>query len=187
MTAGDADDVLLVLPDEHREAFKDPLGEIYTDADDLLRAANEPFIAVGDVVTKTLLEAGHQPHVAVVDGYTEREPVDDDVRERTRSIDRVIEVVNPAGGITSALTEALVTAMDDPQPVRIEVDGEEDLAVIPAILAAPIGATVVYGQPGEGMVAVSVTAELLEEIRRLLTYFEGDQEAFLTILDPESV
>lgn len=187
MTAGDSDDVLLILPDEHRVEFKDPLGEIYTDADELLKVASEPIIAVGDVVTKTLLDAGHSPLVSVVDGHTEREPVDSDVREQTRSIDRVIEVANPAGAITSALAEALVRAMDDPAPVRIEVDGEEDLAVIPAILAAPIGATVVYGQPGEGMVAVSVTAELLEEIRRLLTYFEGDQEAFLTILDPESV
>ena len=186
MTAGDADDVLLILPDEHRVEFKDPLGEIYTDADELLKVAGEPIIAVGDVVTKTLLDAGHPPHVAVVDGYTEREPVDSEVREQTRSIDRVIEVANPAGAITSALAEALVMAMDDPVPVRIEVDGEEDLAVIPAILAAPIGATVVYGQPGEGMVAVAVTVDRREETRRLLTYLEGDQQALLAILDDET-
>lgn len=179
---GAADDVLLRLPDEHRHAFKEPLGEVYTDAERLLLAHSPPFIAVGDVVTATLLEAGHPPAVALVDGKTEREAVDPGLRRRTRTLEREIEVANPAGTITRSLVSAIVTALDDGDPVRIEVTGEEDLAVIPAMLAAPIGATIIYGQPGEGMVAVAVTEESVDHAGSLLSYFDGDQDSLLELI-----
>ena len=43
--------------------------------------------------------------------------------------------------------------------MKIIVDGEEDLATLPAILYAPLGSAVVYGQPNEGSVLVDVTPE----------------------------
>lgn len=184
MTAGDADeDILLVLPDEHRDAFKEPLGRVYTDVEALLADSGEPIIAVGDVVTATLLEAGYRPAVSVVDGQTERSPVEAEVRQRTKTIDHVIEVANPAATITRSLTSGLVAAIDAREPTRIEVDGEEDLAVIPAILAAPHGATVLYGQPREGMVAVPITEETIEEVRSMVSHLEGDEEAMLALLE----
>jgi uncharacterized protein (UPF0218 family) len=41
--------------------------------------------------------------------------------------------------------------------VHVVVDGEEDLLVLVAVLYAPVGGLVVYGQPGEGVVVVRVT------------------------------
>ena len=37
-------------------------------------------------------------------------------------------------------------------PVTVLVDGEEDLAVIPLVMAATDGAIVLYGQPHQGVV-----------------------------------
>lgn len=182
MSADPAADVLLRLPDAERHAFKDPLGDLFTDAEALLASVDGPIIAVGDVVTATLVDAGHHPSVVVVDGYTEREPVDAEVRTSTAAVDRVVAVPNPPATITRSLTAAIVAAIADPAPVRIQVDGEEDLGVIPAILAAPLGWTVVYGQPGEGMVAVNVTAETVDVLRSLLGRLEGDSTAFLAIV-----
>ena len=67
--------VLLELPADLRSELKDPLGPIYQDADELLAAAGEPVVAVGDIVTYHLLEAGYYPALALVDGKTKRERV----------------------------------------------------------------------------------------------------------------
>jgi hypothetical protein len=61
--------------------------------------------------------------------------------------------------------------------VTVEVTGEEDLAALPAMLAAPLGSTVVYGQPGEGMVRVAVTPEARRRARELFEGLTGDTAA----------
>jgi Uncharacterized protein conserved in archaea len=65
----------------------------------------------------------------------------------------------------------------------IEVDGEEDLAAVPAQLVSPPGSSIVYGQPGEGMVHVGVDEATAEWARDLLSEFDGDTEAALAVLD----
>jgi len=66
--------------------------------------------------------------------------------------------------------------------VRIVVDGEEDLATLPALVAAPRGSSVVYGQPGDGMVHVAVIEAQTDEARQLLGRFDGDTDAALDLL-----
>jgi hypothetical protein len=61
----------------------------------------------------------------------------------------------------------------------ILVEGEEDLAVIPLILAAPEGAMVLYGQPGEGVVVCEVTDAAKEKAETLLSCFVEHDEATL--------
>ena len=46
------------------------------------------------------------------------------------------------------------------------VDGEEDLLALPSILFAPLNAYVLYGQPNEGIVVVSVTESLKIKVQR---------------------
>ncbi len=175
-------EVLLRLPDEHRHEFKDPLGPLFVDPDQLLETAGRPIITVGDVVTATLVEAGHFPSVAIVDGHTEREPVDSAIERITATVGEAEQVANPPATITSELTRSVVRAIAADDHVLLEVVGEEDLAVLPVILAAPIGATVVYGQPGEGMVAVTVDASIKATVRAMLGHLEGDQETFLALI-----
>ena len=173
-------DAVATLPQEARDAFKDPIGPVYTDAEQLLEAAGRPIIAVGDVVTYHLLAAGHQPAVAVIDGRTEREAVSDEVREGLPAAD--VSVASEPATVSRALLEALVTAIDGDEATVIEVDGEEDLAVVPAVLAAPEGASVVYGQPGEGMVLAAVDADLRETMDELAGRLETT-EAFWRLVD----
>jgi uncharacterized protein (UPF0218 family) len=171
---------VLSLPESLRAELRHPLGPIETDAAALLSDAGAPLVAVGDVVTYHLESAGQAPDVALFDARTKREPVDREIESALGDGDVTVE--NPAGTITEALLDAIRAALDADDPVRIRVDGEEDLATLPAILAAPEGASVVYGQPGEGMVHVRVTPETRERARDLLSRMDGDAERASSIL-----
>ncbi|WP_418281570.1 GTP-dependent dephospho-CoA kinase family protein [Halorubrum sp. DTA98] len=190
---------MLTLPDSLRGAFKEPLGPVTTDADALLAAAADtrtaydaadaPIVAVGDVVTYHLRRAGRVPDVALVDGRTEREAVRSEIHETLAAADeRRVAVENPPAELTAELLEALRTALDAADPTIIDVTGEEDLATLPAIVAAPDGASVVYGQPGEGMVRVAVTPESRAHARELFEAMEGDVDAAYRALgvDPDA-
>ncbi|MFC4451009.1 GTP-dependent dephospho-CoA kinase family protein [Halorussus aquaticus] len=170
-----------------RGELKEPMGPIFTDAERLLAAAGDgPLVAVGDVVTYHLERAGVAPDVAVVDGLTEREAVDDDVAAgvaRLGESAREVHVENPAATVTREMVEALREAIADPDPTVVVVEGEEDLVTLPAIVAAPLGASVVYGQPSEGMVLADVTADAKERMRDLLSRMDGDADALFEILD----
>jgi len=177
-----ADEQLLVLPDDLRHELKEPLGPIETDAERLLEAVDGPIIAVGDVVTYHLLQAGRQPDVALVDGRTKREAVDAEIREAVTA-GASLEVPNPPAELAAPVVRALRRALAADEPTTILVDGEEDLVALPAIVAAPDGASVVYGQPDEGMVHVDVTDDHRQEMRDLLERFEGDTERFWALLE----
>ena len=167
---------MLTLPEELRSAFKEPFGTLYTDAEPLLSEAGRPVVAVGDVVTYHLREAGHVPAVAVVDGRTKREAVDDSVRRVLDDDTRRTEATNPPASLSASLLDALAAAVAADEPVVVDVDGEEDLATLPALLLLD-GGSVVYGQPGEGMVLVAATPETRERARSLLERFDGDADA----------
>jgi uncharacterized protein (UPF0218 family) len=73
---------------------------------------------------------------------------------------KTIEVKNPAATLTKGLIDVIRDSLNSDERVKIIVDGEEDLATLPAILYAPLGSAVVYGQPDEGSVLVDVTPEM---------------------------
>lgn len=170
--------VLVRLPEGNRSEFKEPLGPITTDAEGLFSRLDGPVLTIGDVVSYHAQEAGRIPDVAVIDGRTKRSAVDPTIETTLAAapVER-IEARNPSGTITESLVAALETALDRDGPVQIVVDGEEDLAAIPAILLAPAGSHVVYGQPGEGIVHVAVTAESRALANELVGYFDGKTDA----------
>jgi uncharacterized protein (UPF0218 family) len=178
MTSGD---VVLSLPESLRGAFKDPLGPVYSDADRLLADVDGPLVTVGDIVTYHVRRAGRQPTLAVVDERTEREAVAPEVRESV-VVEDAVSVVNPPGTLTAALLTALRDGIAAADGRTLHVDGEEDLATLPAVVAAPDGASVVYGQPGEGMVDVRVTPESRAQVRDLLSRMDGDHDRLWTLL-----
>lgn len=174
---------MLTLPPALREAFKEPFGPLFTDTEALLAQATPPIIAVGDMVTYHLREAGHEPHVSVVDGLTERDVIPDEVRAGLEGAgERRIDVVNEPAELSRDLLIALREAVDADEDTLLVVEGEEDLATLPAVLAAPLGGSVVYGQPDEGMVLIDVTEDARAEMRDLLVRFDGDADAALAAL-----
>ena len=165
---------MLRLPDEFRPLIKRPLGELFPSTEPAIKRLKQlhppKLIAVGDVVVAELLSAGIEPDVVVIDHKVMRGPAGDKLkREVGRFEARVVRVKNPAGTITRELREAFEV---EKFPLKIIVDGEEDLATIPAVLSAPLGSVVVYGQPGEGLVLVEVTEQKRREFENLLKLFK---------------
>lgn len=179
-----SDEVLLRLPDSLRGAFKDPMGPVETDPEVLLGSVSGPLIAVGDVVSYHFERIGRTPDVAVVDGLTERDTVEPEVADALEaSSARRITAANPAATLSEPMVRTLREAIESEEPVAVDVDGEEDLAVLPALVLAPEGASVLYGQPGEGMVHVEVNAESKARARDLLERMDGDHERLWSLLE----
>jgi len=177
------------LQDSLRGELKEPLGPIFTDAAELLAATGTPLITVGDVVTYHVLEAGQTPAVALVDERTERSAVDEEIARTLAAFDgfdAVETVDNPAATLSEPLLRALRRALDGEGTTLIEVDGEEDLATLPAIVRAPLHASVVYGQPGEGMVHAVVDEETQARMRSLLSRMDGDTARLWSLLGVEA-
>ena len=177
-----SEDAVVTLPRSLRAAFKDPLGPVFEDADALLAGADTPVVAVGDVVTAHLLRAGHTPRVALVDGKTERERVSDATAAALPDEESRVRVANPAATLTRDLLVRLREAVASAESTVLHVDGEEDLATLPALVCAPDGWRVVYGQPGEGMVRVTVDADARAEARELVERMDGDPETAVALL-----
>jgi uncharacterized protein (UPF0218 family) len=143
------------LPEAERSSLQRPFGQVYPDIRALLpKIRGRTVYAVGDVVTHNLVKEGIIPQVAIIDGHTMRAPC-----TRVPELpSRRIEARNPAGTISDDLVRAIRDAVSH-TPALIFVEGEEDLAVLPLVLAAPVGVVVLYGQPGEGVVLREVDRE----------------------------
>jgi len=158
---------LLLLPDELRSSLKEPLGRLYkgngqecvTAMENELLSAKK-VVAIGDMTAFYLLNASIVPDLLVVDNKTKRMPVSHHVKEMLdHDIYKTVMVKNPAATITKDLIDLILESLHGTAHVKIIVEGEEDLATLPAILYAPLGSAVVYGQPNEGSVLVDVTTE----------------------------
>jgi uncharacterized protein (UPF0218 family) len=57
-------------------------------------------------------------------------------------------------------------------PIRISVNGEEDLLVLPVCVYAPENSVVLYGQPNEGLVIVKITPQIRNKTQTLLDSME---------------
>jgi uncharacterized protein (UPF0218 family) len=166
----------LALPEAAREAMREPLGPVIATGDLPSHVRrSDTLIAVGDMVALTLLDAGYDVALAVFDYKTQR--CDGrDFRERLQGLPgERARARNPPATVTAGLWEALEGAMlrvESGGRVLLEVEGEEDLAAIPAILLAPAGAKVLYGMPGRGMVVVTVDGRSRQRAGRLLGMLE---------------
>jgi GTP-dependent dephospho-CoA kinase len=170
------------LPVSLRLRLKRPLAPV-VDEEGLLDMEREgrlgrPIICVGDIVCETLLRLGLEPKVLVFDLVTLRGTIPEHVERALLGLDsRLVVVDNPAGTITAGLDDALAEALAREGRTRIRVEGEEDLAGLPAIMHAPLGATMIYGMPNQGLVPVSVTPENRAVAGDILSLMKVGQEA----------
>jgi len=164
--------MMLKLTEEGRDFLKRPLGALFRDINSAAEALNKlhpiKLISVGDAVTSELISFGIKPDTIVVDFNVMRSPVKEEMKIKIENFNaKSVKVKNPPG----AITEELRMALEIDPPVKIIVDGEEDLAALQAVIAAPVGSVVAYGQPNEGIVLVEVTEEKKEEFQGLLKKF----------------
>lgn len=165
--------VVYVLTPEFREKFKQPFGlllrgnpvQTMKQLNTIVNREKPPkIIAVGDTVSQNLHEHGINPQLSITDNKSLRKAVE----SVTFQCNQVLRIKNPQGTITAEAITAVQDALRSHNDVHIIVDGEEDLLTLIAVLYAPDGSLVIYGQPYEGVVAVKVTVEKRAEAKELL-------------------
>jgi hypothetical protein len=191
---------MLRLPEKLRNVFAKPQGrlyrgkgiEVFEKIEEL--EGYEILACIGDLVTYHALKLGFKPHILVIDRRTVREELKADIIGETDALSKAYKEIwaeNPPGCLTANLVRALLKAVElaiDGRRVKVVVDGEEDLAVIPLVRFLPNGSLIIYGQPGEGVVVLRVDWEKKALILKLLEEMEkvdnnGEDAKNLLVVD----
>lgn len=124
------------------------------------------LVSVGDVVSRNLHSHGLKPNLSITDNKSLRRHV----KPLTFEDKKVVHVKNPQGTITEDAFTEVQRALEANvrNHFHVVVEGEEDLLTLAAVLYAPDGSFVVYGQPYKGVVVVKVTTEKRGEAKALL-------------------
>jgi cytidyltransferase-like protein len=165
-------DLLLSIVDKTfdeqvRNHLKLPFGKLIDVKSLSIHSKN--VITVGDVTTHNILKQGIKPKLSIIDFKVQRKPTYTHLRELGfEKAQPDSTVINNPGGISKSLITEVNSALQKNTNSIVLVEGEEDLAVIPAVLLSPLGTRVLYGQPNEGMVEVVVDEKIKNQIRAIL-------------------
>jgi len=161
-----------VLPKNLRDILKEPMGKLVNEKELLNLLKNEKFIvSIGDLVTYTILKNNIEPAFCVVDFKTRRGECLPEIVELIKSFGKKsIAVKNPPGVISDDLWKVIGLAFENLEigSLRIEVDGEDDLASLAAIFLAPKDVTIIYGLPDKGVLVVNPTYENKKKVKEIL-------------------
>jgi len=158
------------LPDNLRDKLKKPLGILLKDSDVTKESVlkNIPtgsfVISVGDATTEKLIKYGIVPSLQIVDGVEKRIKRD----LPSGNVKTTLSCNNPPAEITIESVKIIKKAFQSTKPVRIAVNGEEDLLVLPVVVYAPENSVVLYGQPNEGLVIVPINAEIRNKAQSVM-------------------
>ena len=129
------------------------------------------IVSVGDATTDRVNLHGIVPSVCIVDGRERRE------QRKTAGGDSLLpnqilqlRCSNPAGTISRGAVQVLRDALraSVTNPVRVIVEGEEDLLALPIFLLVPYGSVVLYGLPFKGIVIVKVDFKTRKRAKDLM-------------------
>lgn len=163
------------LPENLRLELSVPHGELFENIGDLeSRIFPSKLITVGDETTFNFLKKGILPRLSIVDLKVGRKKIFDDIADLGFAKNQKFETVqNPASTIKRKLSKSIKENMSGKGNFVIKIIGEEDLAVLPATILAPLGWQIVYGQPSEGVVLINVTEETKTDFLKLLGKFRS--------------
>ena len=161
----------MFLPENIRNELKIPLGRLIlnssSEKENYIRSvySEKVVITVGDATSELLIGLGLIPLLHIVDGQEKRE------KRSPPSLDSInteLTVKNNPGEISPESFNLIKNIFKQKPPIRLLVDGEEDLLVLPVCLFAPENSVVMYGQPNEGLVIAEITDELREKIQKIV-------------------
>ena len=176
----------IVMTPEVEGNLKDPFGKLFpgpegnpaeamNNALSHIENRSGPTIAVGDVTVLTMHQLGKAPDISLIDGMTKRKEWEGASSIDQEYYDHRIDCSSPPGSLTTSLLEACEAAIHswkkDGSSTIINVEGEEDLAPLLLHPLSPIGAVVLYGQPGKGVVVRICGEESKGRCRQLLESF----------------
>ena len=158
------------LPDSLRDQLKTPLGILLPIGQDNKEniqkylSDNSYIITVGDRTTEKMIEYGIIPSLQIIDGFEKRK------QREFPKLGNASELMidNPAAEITLQSIEIIKKAFEMTPPIRLTVNGEEDLLVLPVCIHAPKNSVVLYGQPNKGLVLVEINTEIRNKAQTLL-------------------
>lgn len=162
------------LPDSLRDQLKIPLGillpESQADKENIQKhiTGNPYLITVGDRTTEKMISFGLIPSLQIIDGQEKRK------KREPPKLSNATELLvdNPASEITPQGIDVIKKSFSMKAPIRILVNGEEDLLVLPVCIYAPENSLVMYGQPNEGLVITKITTEIRNKAQALLDLME---------------
>lgn len=152
------------LPTKYRIEFMLPKGVVFTGAprDNISLISQQGFlknkdiIVVGDVVSEAVLKSNVKPKITVIDYRTKR-------TRRHIAVSREYfterhKIINPPGMISleALLLFRNILTRRNTQSILVEVLGEEDLLVLPAMMFSPNNTVIIYGQPDWGLVLIEI-------------------------------
>jgi len=191
----------LFLPEYLRPELRKPIGQVIVGGEDELEKTAQKalqyinimkstmVISVGDVITNSLLKIGFDPDIKIIDFRVRRQDIQDyhgsvadfhGLKYPRKSAINLREslpkIKNRPGTISTqainAIRLTLKNYLETGNKQLIIIDGEEDLTALVAILLAPLGSVVLYGQMDLGVVAVSVTEEKKRKVQEILRKFD---------------
>lgn len=124
-------------------------------------------ISVGDCTTDRLISFDIIPDILVIDGIERRTKRSHGLHSRIRAA-KELHCINPPGSISKEAILVLYQALAMQGPVKVIVNGEEDMLAVPVIAIADEKAVVLYGQPLEGMVVVNINPEMQAKAKNLM-------------------
>ena len=158
------------LPDSLRDQLKIPLGILLPIGQDDKRniqkyLSDDSFIiTVGDRTTEKMIDFDLIPSLQIIDGLEKR--IKRDIIKLGNAFE--LKIDNPAAEITLESIEIIKKAFTMNSPIRLTVNGEEDLLVLPVCIHAPENSVILYGQPHKGLVLVEITTEIRNKAQALL-------------------
>ena len=158
------------LPDSLRDQLKIPLGILLPiDQDNktnIQKYLSDDcyIITVGDRTTEKMIDFDLIPSLQIIDGLEKR--IKRDILKLGSAFE--LKIDNPAAEITLESIEIIKKAFSLNPPIRLTVNGEEDLLVLPACVHAPENSVILYVQPNKGLVLVQITPEIRNKAQALL-------------------
>ncbi|MCX6731913.1 MAG: pantetheine-phosphate adenylyltransferase [Candidatus Roizmanbacteria bacterium] len=175
-----------ILPESLKGVLRKPLGRVISSFSTLSRQEIEKMnkkvrkrghfylCSVGDMVTYEMKIRGIMPFISIIDGLTLRKALKSElmntILERERS-----SAENEKGTIqkSACIEIQRLFYLGHQQAIKqVLITGEEDLLTLVAVLFAPLGAHIWYGQQGIGAVDVRVTEKKKQTVYNLLRQFE---------------
>jgi len=154
-----------------RDEFRKPYGKLYTTTpkDIKNQLEGKKIVCVGDIISSNAIKDGISPDIIVFDLKGYRKDIDVKTRKILEDFEgKTFRVKNPPKMITKEFWEAIKESLEAKSPVKIIVDGEEDLAVTPFIIEGNSDTVILYGLLDKGFVLVNINKYIKEKVRKLL-------------------
>lgn len=174
-----------ILPESLKGVLRKPLGRIISSfslltvhqvekmKNEIIKRGHFYLCTVGDMVTLEMKNRGILSGVSIIDGLTLRKALNTELMEKILEKERS-NAKNEKGAIQKdayIAVQRLFNLGHNRAIKQLFVQGEEDLLTLVAVLFAPLGAHVWYGQQGVGAVDICVTEKKKETVYNLLRQF----------------